>query len=1185
MWLSEIYLEKLLYRSVDRLYVDKYKEILEIYYNSTGYERYKQCLILLESEEPELIRTRKDAIYVGSKLLSSWDDPSRVEVLDGELDRFNKSRFPEKSEKILLAARRIFFHSLTGYPSYYSEKTNEQKKKTIHLVRQKKPAHVGLLECGLLVNDDPLKTAFDAKGHVDLLDGLKEYKKTPMVQIEKFKMGFISFQKYPYHSIEEEKRKTGDDQANFEQAVTHYKEALKMFKKFYYGNRAEGIKNECKADIAGITGKILQMCTIDGKTWQQAKEESIQEKRLKNFGTILSQAFTYGALLRRLTLMSSILDELIIDKPVQPPTTKEPLRQKKAAEIPASPSPASSSQELPYEYIVIKNQVQELISSNQTTEETATNILNNLNIDITNKQLTNEFFKQIGKYIDNKDKKYSELKNELIKQMTPQSSSSAPEPAPAPAPAPVSPSESGSKSKPQPNNIYVWSDQTKVDKNTLKNYTILDMTNSTLENIEEGTCNGCTSLRFLKFSDSLKTIGDEAFESTSLALLKFPNKLEKIGDGAFKNCKSLKSVVFPNSLQTIGKSAFESCKSLKSVELPDSLKQIEEKTFKNCESLESVVFPKHLEKIHAQAFSRTAIESVVIPETIQEIATNAFNGTLLNNIIVPKHVRSPFAQGSRLVYNNYAHLVQLLLADYLLEDPKIDTKTIKNVIRWNTNVPEVINVIVNGHTLLMAAARKGDLPLTHTLIDAKANVNIADKGKTALMHSAYFNHEKIVLALLKKGAAVDAVDNKGITALMFAAKMGNEKIVRALLANGAAVNAAANNGFTPLMLSADGGYDQVARVLLENGAVVDATDQERWTALLFAAQNGYDQVVRALLENSANVHHVLDDGFTSLLFAAQNGHDQVVLALLENGAAVNVVAKGFTPLIYSAEYGYVEVARILLKNGANVDHALDDGFNALLYAAQNGNDQVVRVLLENGAAVDAQLASGHTALMVSASNGHEEVTRILLENDANVDHALDDGFNALLYAAQNDHDQVVRVLLENGAAIDAQLTSGHTALMVSASNGHEEVVRTLLKADANVEARQNENWTALMYSVQSGHDQVARALLEARASPESQNNDGFTSLMLSAQNGHDLCVRALLENNANVDTVGPRGFTALMFSAQDGHEEVTHTLIKAGANLEARQNQGFTALMIATEKGHEQVARTLIEAEEASRAT
>jgi len=110
-------------------------------------------------------------------------------------------------------------------------------------------------------------------------------------------------------------------------------------------------------------------------------------------------------------------------------------------------------------------------------------------------------------------------------------------------------------------------------------------------------------LRSVRFPDSMRTLGNYAFEAcSSLASVDLGQGVAAIGDAAFRDCSALKRVVFPESLKTIGCEAFCGC-PLESVELPRGLLSIGAGAFKGCAELRECRIPETVTNIEGFVFS------------------------------------------------------------------------------------------------------------------------------------------------------------------------------------------------------------------------------------------------------------------------------------------------------------------------------------------------------------------------------------------------------------------------------------------------------------------------------------------------------------------------------------------------------------------------------------------------------
>lgn len=131
-----------------------------------------------------------------------------------------------------------------------------------------------------------------------------------------------------------------------------------------------------------------------------------------------------------------------------------------------------------------------------------------------------------------------------------------------------------------------------------------------------------------------------------------------------------------------------------------------------------------------------------------------------------------------------------------------------------------------GNTLLILAAREGSPDAAEVLLKAGAKPHLVNAyGDTALHAAAYGGQERIVNALLDRGAPVGA-NPLGWTPLMYAAYGGHGKVLRKLLGAGSRVNAATLNGLTALMVAAMNGHEEMVRELLVAGADPKAVTQD-----------------------------------------------------------------------------------------------------------------------------------------------------------------------------------------------------------------------------------------------------------------------------------------------------------------------------------------------------------------------
>ena len=155
-------------------------------------------------------------------------------------------------------------------------------------------------------------------------------------------------------------------------------------------------------------------------------------------------------------------------------------------------------------------------------------------------------------------------------------------------------------------------------------------------------------------TNGVGTFGYKAADGTVYApdSVKLPAKLESIGDFAFSAVvdtktsevkHGVKAVEFPETLKTIGNIAFQNA-PLSEVSLPDSVKSVGSGAFTNTEKatthIEKVKLSKGMTAIPASMFTNQKIKNVEIPEGIKSIGKNAFAGNYVETLRISGTVES-----------------------------------------------------------------------------------------------------------------------------------------------------------------------------------------------------------------------------------------------------------------------------------------------------------------------------------------------------------------------------------------------------------------------------------------------------------------------------------------------------------------------------------------------------------------
>jgi ankyrin repeat protein len=280
--------------------------------------------------------------------------------------------------------------------------------------------------------------------------------------------------------------------------------------------------------------------------------------------------------------------------------------------------------------------------------------------------------------------------------------------------------------------------------------------------------------------------------------------------------------------------------------------------------------------------------------------------------------------------------------------------TVNEWERMVTAEPRQKNLYSGGFTPLLYATREGCLECAELLLDARAEIDLADPdGVTPLISAVLNAHWDTAKLLLARGANVNKWDFWGRTPLYLAVDFNTVP-----------------HGGRPDRLSLD-----------------DTTSLEMIDVLLAAGANPNAQLklfppYRSLrMDRGADA--ILDIGTTPLLRAARGADVPAIERLAAAGALLDLPQRdGITPLMagvgagassidtrgkFRTELDAVAAADALLTAGAGVDVRDVRDRTALHYAAAAGYTDVVKLLAERGADLRAVDADGVTPL--DAANG------------------------------------------------------------------------------------------------------------------------------------------------------------------------------------------------------------------------
>jgi ankyrin len=278
--------------------------------------------------------------------------------------------------------------------------------------------------------------------------------------------------------------------------------------------------------------------------------------------------------------------------------------------------------------------------------------------------------------------------------------------------------------------------------------------------------------------------------------------------------------------------------------------------------------------------------------------------------------------------------------------------TVNNWERQVTAEPRAIYRPAGGLTPLLYAAREGCVECARTLVDAGADLNLADPENISPLLMAVINgHWDTAQYLIKKGANPNKWDFWGRAPLYAAVDLNT-------IPRGGRPDWPSLDEATPL---------QVVEMLLDAGANPNAQ-----LKLSPPFRN---------IGNDRGLDGMLTTGATPLLRAAKALDAPAIALLLSRGADITLTnSRGVTPLMAAAGLGSVdadtrgfylsedtqqrsiESLKLLLKAGGDINAKDPRGLTPLHEAARWGWNDVVQFLVANGADLNARDNRGNTPI-------------------------------------------------------------------------------------------------------------------------------------------------------------------------------------------------------------------------------
>jgi len=383
---------------------------------------------------------------------------------------------------------------------------------------------------------------------------------------------------------------------------------------------------------------------------------------------------------------------------------------------------------------------------------------------------------------------------------------------------------------------------------------------------------------------------------------------------------------------------------------------------------------------------------------------------------------------------------------------------LENVKQILLKRPELLNMLIDEQTMLMAFTNLGNLIAVQYLVSIGAHINQFNRNlETVLMVTAYHGNQKIMHYLLENNADLNLASGcfpeydehqrkvsyfyDGYTALHRAARNGHAECCRILIKSGASLVTLNAKGKEPASIATGEAIPVFQEPETIYRLVRARLDACAVNSVIEVLVNRYyqDQQGKVILDhcikNIATTHPSFLDTIQS----------QVTLRLKK------------TNLLREITLNHTDRAlQILKKNKQLLNDALDDqGLTALLAFAWQRNLDGVTYLIQKGVNLNQTGVDNHTALMIAALKGDLPIIQSLLTAGACVHKCCEiknvnpTDFTALHLAAQSGSLTCCLALIQAGASIYSLNSSGQTPAQVAKN---EAIAAFESKQEETVEA-------------------------------------------------------------------------------------------------------------------------------------
>ena len=396
----------------------------------------------------------------------------------------------------------------------------------------------------------------------------------------------------------------------------------------------------------------------------------------------------------------------------------------------------------------------------------------------------------------------------------------------------------------------------------------------------------------------------------------------------------------------------------------------------------------------------------------------------------------------------------------------------------------------NGDSVLLITVQKNRRDAGDLLLEKNADIFATNTQNDSPLHLALTRGGEVQDWLITS-RTLNSTDGSGNTPLHYASEWHLNDAVVALIQKGAKLDAQNANGESAVYSAVRGGDDSPStiNILVSNGLVIDSKDKLGRDNLgntpLHAAVkwNGFNSA-KTLVALGVDVDAQNLSGKTALSDACRSAKKDMAILLIRSGADINATdATGRTVLMDAISSSNEDMVRLLLQYKANVQVQEMSGRNAYHEAAVTGNIGIINMIRKAGGNPLSRDSSGETpfSLVLEADIG---VIQAVLGNDTTISDS--DG-NTPIHIAVQKHasPKTLTQLLNIGYPASQRNGKGLTALNEAVANNERNQALVLLEygADPYLSTTSGENALTAVFKTKN------MELLDAIAKYNSTKND------------------------------------------------------------------------------------------------